>query len=200
MEYWKTLFSPSRNLQFFSGKEINGHEAMEDVLRSYNTIASYCMDTKGSEHLENCVSQGRWLKGRQRDWSVVSAFSVTLPPLGPGCLPSLSLWVLHLRADWLPSPKRLVMGNKWAPTCQREGWDDGVRGKRQFTELSLRPRERTMWLSGNLARCIWLRGLGLGEVLQEGGNIHVCLVLLQGRKIVWKYTNPIEQCDEVSFG
>lgn len=45
-----------------------------------------------------------------------------------------------------------------------------------------------------------MKGPGHGQGALGEMAIHVCLILLQGRKNVWKDINPAEPCDEISFG
>lgn len=139
-EYCKTQFSPSRNSQFCWkwDKCTWGHGSY----RRRRKISSHCIDTKGSEHSENVQVQGG-------DWKVDKEGGGQCLFLGvlasPGAwVPALTLSqskaTFYLDADYVPSPKKLVMGNRWAPNCQRERWAGGIRGEKQLTELGLRPR------------------------------------------------------------
>lgn len=154
----KTHFSPSRNSQFCWkwDKCTWGHGSYR---RRHSKISSHCRDIKGSEHSENVQVKGGDRKVDRED-------GVQCLPSWCSCLPgawvpaltlSQSKATLHLHADYLHSPKKLAMGNRWAPNCQGEAWAGGVRGEKQLTELGLRPRTALKRTENTLRARAWAR-------------------------------------------
>lgn len=146
----------------FVGNEIKAHEATRSCMRKHTVISSCWTDTRGSELFEKCARQRGWLEGRQRTKQCPFRHCSRLCPWGLVTALTISQikTTLHLHADELPRPKKLVMGNRGAPNHQEKEQHEGVRRQRQLTELALRLRDGIVFLrlagvGAGFTRCLW---------------------------------------------